>query len=557
MDKPLSQKEKNAWLFLIVLCFLVYLCGWNIPLMEIDAAQYANISREMLLQKSFLQVYDRGLDYLDKPPMLFWLSALSMRLFGINDMGYRLPSFLFAILSVYSTFRFSRLFYAERVAWLSALVLASCQAMFLITHDVRTDTMLMGWVIFGIWQMTAWYKNGKWTHLLLASLAWAGGMMTKGPIAVMVPVFAFLPHFLLQRSFKQLFRWEYLVMLALLGVLLIPMSIGLYQQFDLHPEKTLLFGQKGVSGLRFFYWTQSFGRITGESIWHENDSFFFLFENMLWGFLPWIVFFVLALIADLRKLIRTKFRIGPQEEWISTGGFLLTYCALASSRYQLPHYIYVVFPLVAVMTGKWLHSLLYTDMGDRWLKPLFSLQALVLVLLSLALLALMYFPFPTFGKLQLVTAVVLLTLLVLVVIKAWIPLPRLVVMSVLAMLFINLFLDVGFYKHLLQYQMSIRVTSLIKEHGIPKDHFFIYKTDEGRSMDFYNNHSFVHVDHPDSLRHQDYILTTGEGLHLLQDGSFKLVYSGEDFHVSTLNLLFLNPATRSKQTTPFYVLQRL
>ena len=62
--------------------------------------------------------------------------------------------FLFALLSVYSTFRFASLYYSRRTAWLSALVLASCQAMFLITHDVRTDTMLMGWVIFGIWQMS-------------------------------------------------------------------------------------------------------------------------------------------------------------------------------------------------------------------------------------------------------------------------------------------------------------------------------------------------------------------------------------------------------------------
>ncbi len=52
-------------------------------------------------------------------------------------------------------------------------------------------------------------------------------------------------------------------------ILLIPMSIGLYQQFDLHPEK-IVNGKHGVSGLRFFYWSQSFGRITGESPW-KND----------------------------------------------------------------------------------------------------------------------------------------------------------------------------------------------------------------------------------------------------------------------------------------------
>ena len=147
-------------------------------------------------------------------------------------------------------------------------------------------------------------------------------------------------------------------MLLIIGILLIPMSIGLYQQYDLHPEK-IMYGQKGISGLRFFYWTQSFGRITGESTWHENDHFLFLFENLLWGFLPWTVFFILGMVSGVREWFRKKFFIGPGEEAISLGGFLVTYCALGSSKAQLPHYIYVVLPLAAVFTGKFLNSLVF------------------------------------------------------------------------------------------------------------------------------------------------------------------------------------------------------
>ncbi len=144
----------NTRLIILMLCIctLVYLLGMQIDLMDVDAAQYASISREMLANKSFLQVYDLGRDYLDKPPMLFWLSALSMKIFGINHFAYRLPSFIFALLAIYSTYRLALLYYKKEVALLAALILASCQAMFLILHDVRTDTMLMGWVICGIWQ---------------------------------------------------------------------------------------------------------------------------------------------------------------------------------------------------------------------------------------------------------------------------------------------------------------------------------------------------------------------------------------------------------------------
>ncbi|MDP9040448.1 MAG: glycosyltransferase family 39 protein, partial [Bacteroidota bacterium] len=266
MKQFLRDPENRLFFSFIVVCILLYLLGWLIPLMEIDAVQYANISREMLGNKQYIQLYDLGKDYLDKPPMLFWLSAMSMKIFGVSDFSYRLPSYLFSALAIYSTYRFSLLFYNPRIAWLSALVLASCQAIFLITHDVRTDTMLMGWVMLSIWQLAVWYSANRWRNLILASVAITGGMMTKGPIALMVPVFAFLPHFILQRKFSQLFRWQYLVILFIIAILLFPMSLGLYRQYDLHPEK-VMYGQKGISGLRFFYWTQSFGRITGESTW--------------------------------------------------------------------------------------------------------------------------------------------------------------------------------------------------------------------------------------------------------------------------------------------------
>jgi len=540
-------------LFYIALAAMVYLAGWFVPLMEIDAAQYANISREMLLSKNFLHLYDRGLDYLDKPPMLFWLSSLSMRLFGINDMAYRLPSFLFALFSIYSTFRLASLYYEEKIALLSALVLASCQAMFLITHDVRADTMLMGWVILGIWQMAEWYRSGKWKNLILAAIAIAGGMMTKGPIALMVTVFAFGPHFLLQRSFRQFFRWQYLVMILIIAALLIPMSIGLYEQFDLHPEKEM-YGRTGTSGLRFFFWTQSFGRITGESTWSENGHFFFLFQNLLWGFLPWTIFFIGGLIDDATKLIRQRFSIQGKAEWISTGGFLLTYCALAVSRYQLPHYIYVVLPLAAIITAKWIYRLVYTDGLSRWRKPVFILHAVIFSLLGVALLLLLYIPFPPPNKILILFCVLAIIFSVLALAKKWIPIPVMISLPVLAILLINFFIDTGFYPRLLQYQSGVKVSEIIREKRLNKDRFFIYGINEDRTLHFYSNHFFPHTARPDSLRKGDYLLTSKPWIDSLDKNKFTIIDTVADFHVTALSLPFLNPSRRGRETTPFYIL---
>ncbi len=200
--------QKNLfWIFAST--FLVCLIGFHIDIMDVDAAQYASMSREMLQNKSYLQLYDVGNEYLDKPPFLIWASALSMKVFGINNFAYRLPSFLFSVLALYSTYKLSRLYYSKSVSSLAAGVLGCCQAFFLMNHDVRTDTILMSCVIFSLWHLAAWYKDEKFYHFLLGCTGIALGMMTKGPIALMVPVFAFGSHFILARNFKVFFKWQY------------------------------------------------------------------------------------------------------------------------------------------------------------------------------------------------------------------------------------------------------------------------------------------------------------------------------------------------------------
>lgn len=555
MNSAKDDKEKKILTGLIGLCMLSWLAGWQIPLMEIDAVQYANISREMLLHKNFLQLYDQGRDYLDKPPMLFWLSSVSMWIFGIHDWAYRLPSFLFSILAVYSTYRFALLYYSRRVALLGALVLASSQALFLINHDVRTDTMLMGWVIFSIWQLAAWLRNRKWISIVLAASAIAGGMMTKGPIALMVPVFAFSVHFLMSRSFAMFFRWEYLVMILIIGILLMPMSIGLYQQYDLHPEK-VMYGQKGISGLRFYYWTQSFGRITGESTWHENDHFLFLFENLLWGYLPWTVFFILGLARGVGEWFRKKFFIPHGEEAISLGGFLVTYCALASSRAQLPHYIYVVLPLASVFTGKFLNDLSFSGVLPPWKKSLAVLHYTIYCLLVICLFVLLVFPFPPNSSLVILCAVLTTILFFVVLVKKWIQLPGLVVASVLTIILINIWLDTGFYPKLLEYQGTIPVSRFIMENHLNKDRIFVYWNEPVRSLDFYSDYSFKETEQPDSLQSGDYLLTGKKGMETINKEHFKIIDSGIAFHVSTLSLPILNPSTRRSQADAYYILGR-
>ena len=88
--------NKRALQYLpIGFALVVYIAGWFIDLMQEDAAQYGSIAQEMMQNGSYLQVKHRGADYLDKPPLLFWLVSFSFKLFGVHNFAYRIPSFIF------------------------------------------------------------------------------------------------------------------------------------------------------------------------------------------------------------------------------------------------------------------------------------------------------------------------------------------------------------------------------------------------------------------------------------------------------------------------------
>lgn len=539
--------------FVLSACVVVYIISmWQIPVIDIDAAQYASMSREMMENGSYLKLYDLGFDYLDKPPMLFWLSSLSISLFGVFDWAYRLPSVLMLILGIYATYQFTLLFYQRIIAQLAAIILASSQAVFLMVHDVRCDTMLLGWVMFSLWQLAAWYQTNQWKHFFLAFAAIAGGMMTKGPIALMIPVFAFVPHFVLRREWKQFFRWQYIPGLLIVAILLIPMSIGLYQQFDMEPGK-VFHGRAIQSGLRFYYWTQSFGRYTGENVFNEMNHFTFLLENMLWSFLPWILFFLVGLLLVIRQLIQQKFKIGKDEEWISAGGFIITYCILARSQAQLPHYIFVVLPLAAIITARTVHILLFEKKYPGLTKILFWIHAVIFLLLWVAAIVLMVWPFPEIHWVVKLISILGLLLYSWVLFKPAGSFPKLMRMALLTVIGVNFCLATGFYPHLLQYQFGNTVAKVLDEKKIHKERVVLYNIDESRALHFYGNHIFQRKTDSLSLKSGDILITRKESLSALQQRFPKLntIFEGAYYGVSMLSLPFLNPETRAQETVPY------
>jgi len=547
--------SRNFFIYSLLAACLICVIGMlGIPLIDIDAAQYASMSREMASTGNYLQLYDLGKDYLDKPPLLFWLSSISIQLFGVHDWAYRLPSILCLGLALWSVYRFTLLYYNELTAQFSVLVLASSQAFILMAHDVRCDTMLMGFVMFSIWQLAAWYQSNAWKHFVMAFIGIGLGMLTKGPIAIVVPGVSFAIHFLLQRNWKQFFRWEYIIGVLIVGILLIPMSIGLYTQFDLQPGK-IIHGVPIKSGLRFYYWTQSFGRYTGENVFNEMNHFTFLLENMLWSFLPWIFIFLITLVLSIKDLIKSKFKLQIHEEFITVGGFILTYCMLARSQAQLPHYIFVVLPLAAIVTAKGLHQIYFSERFLKLKKVALYFHGFIFTLLWAAANMIVLFVFtdmPVYVKIvTIIGTVYFLYLLFFYKAQA----PKFISLALYTILGVNFILNTSFYPRLLKFELGVSAAAFINQNKLPKNSVYLYEIDESRALHFYGNHSFERLFDSSLLTPGQILITKASSFTKLQQqfpGS-SILHNNAYFGVSMLTLPFLNPATRDKEVTPYII----
>jgi 4-amino-4-deoxy-L-arabinose transferase-like glycosyltransferase len=539
--------DRNDWIFAGILFSLLfaYIIGLPIDVMNIDAAQYAAMALEMKQSGSYLQVFEQGRDYLDKPPLLFWMSALALSVLGEYDWVYKLPSVLFTILAGYSLFRFALLYYTNLIARLSVVVFLSSQALFLMNNDIRTDNLLMGSCMLAIWQIASYVKgsSGK------MALVWAGlgiglGMLAKGPLGLIFPALAFFPVWFLQRKWSFIFKWEWLIVLIIAAIVISPMCYGLYTQFDLQPEKTVN-GKTGVSGLYFYFWEQSFGRITGESTWSNNTGPFFFLHTYLWAFLPWVFFLIPALIVIWKK--RTE-----QKEWYTLSGFLFIFLALSMSRYKLPHYIYLTLPLAAIFVARYL-----AEIGNSLKTRFIAITSYSYLILACIFSALIWvYIFPPGSLFTILIFVLPLISLLIIYSKLKNPVWKPVLLLAGISICVNIVMNAWFYPQLLQYQSSSMAMKYAKENGWQNENVRRWNTNAS-ALHFYMGGPIELLEINIDSTSLPLLVYTDEDGKLQLENAFEteLIQTFEDFAVTRLNPVFLRETSRSEATKPYYLIK--
>jgi 4-amino-4-deoxy-L-arabinose transferase-like glycosyltransferase len=543
-----SQSIANAkWLYpLIGIAVLVNFSGLFIPIIGPDGTLYALIAKTMVLRNDYVDLFVHGKDWLDKPHFPFWVTAISFKCFGFTTWAYKLPGILFLMMGAVYTYLFAGELYNKRVACLSVLILLTAQHIILSNNDVRAEPYLTGLIIASVYHFYRANKYNNFWQLTLGCLFAACAIMTKGMFALVPIGGAIVGQLVITKQWRSLFNWRWLIAIVLVLIFISPEIYCLYQQFDIHPEK-VVFGQKAVSGIKFFFWDSQFGRFfnTGPIKGH-GDPFFFV-HTTLWAFLPWSLLLFAAIFQFIKKGIKNTSR----QEWFCISAALLTFLLFSASKFQLPHYLNIVFPFFAILTAQYLFGILL----EKSVRAIRITQIIVVSLLFLILLVLNYFfePAP-------ITWLISLLLVILLAITLLLPgnigntaIAKTIFFTVLTSFIINVYLNTIFYPSLMRYQAGSVAAVWINENNPGKLPVAEFNDDFVSAFEFYSNAPVQAIDvNTGKLPTKPFLL------YAPVDAVKKLVARGTDvtvlgtfkrYWVSRLKPAFLNKNTREKELT--------
>jgi len=547
---PTVSIHQRAWLyFLLFLAIVVNFSGLFVVLLGADGPLYASIARTMVEKGNYVELFSHGTDWLDKPHFPFWVTALSFEVFGFTTWAYKLPAILLLLLGVWYTYLLARKLYDEKTAYWAVIILLTAQHIVISNNDVRAEPYLTGLIIGSIYHFYRSYTEKKNWQLVLGSLFAACAIMTKGPFAIIPIAGAIGGELLLKKNWQQLFHLRWLMAALLIFLFITPELYCLWYQFDQHPEK-VVFGRTGVSGIRFFFWDSQFGRFLNTGpIKGKGDPAFFL-HTLIWAFLPWSLVLYMALTRVWQKRWR---RSAQHVEWLSFSGVFITLLVFSLSKFQLPHYSNIIFPLLAILLSGYLQQV---KLPKEW-KAIHVVQTTVITIMVIAPLLLHYFFRPTtLSWPALILIFVLVMLLVFLPVIGSFPSKTLLFYrTALAALIVNFYLNSIAYPSILHYQAGSQA-AFYSNKKFPDIPVVQLRKDYSYALTFYLHSPVVTIDSLQQLEqipYSSYLLYApdNETEKLISEKPMPVRKEFDYFPVSMLNGKFINHETREEELSQF------
>lgn len=379
----MTVSHQAKWLILITL--MVNAAAMLSPVINGgDSVTYAALARHIALNNDWVNLVLDGGDWLDKPHMPFWITALSFKAGGVSAFTYILPGFLFHLLGGYFTYRIARLFYNRDTAWLAVLVYVSIFEMMDSSIEVKAETYLTGFIMAACYYWLRFDAAPKLKYLLLGALFSAMAVMTKGVFTLIAIAGGLVCMWLYRGQWRKLWSGKWLLALALTLLFTAPELVALYLQFDAHPDK-VVFGHTHVSGIRFFLWDSQFGRFfnTGPIQNHNGNPLYFV-DAFLWTFLPWVAVFAAAVYSGIRHFASHSAADRASFVYLC-GSFFIPFLIFSATAFQFEYYTVIIFPFAAILCAHYLADYLARPAGRNKLPVAQWVITLLLILLAAGL----------------------------------------------------------------------------------------------------------------------------------------------------------------------------
>ena len=290
-----------------------------------DESRYAEIAREVLVLRDFVVPHLNYVAYVEKPPLLYWLTALSFRALGLTEFAARLVPAISALLGVIATFVFADRMMGRRRAIMAAAILATAPLYAVMAQVLTTDMLLSALVTIALFGFFLHYQaGGVWCWI--AYLAMALATLTKGPVGIALPVLSMAVFLWWEGALRNSIRRFHLIPGAVLVLAIVaPWFIAISIR---------------EPGFANFYFVGEHLRRIFDSSFSHGEPFYFYVPVIVAGLLPW----------SLLVPFLTWRRMAPQpwRRFCVIASIVIVGAFSASSGKLIP-YILPAFPPLALL----------------------------------------------------------------------------------------------------------------------------------------------------------------------------------------------------------------